>query len=24
NFKEYFFADATNESLKAVVKDIIG
>lgn len=23
NFKEYFFADATNESLKAVVKDII-
>ena len=24
NFKEYFFADATNESLKTVVKDIIG
>ena len=24
NFKEYFFADATNESLKAIVKDIIG
>ena len=24
NFKEYFFADATHESLKAVVKDIIG
>ena len=24
NFKEYFFADATTESLKAVVKDIIG
>ncbi len=24
NFKEYFFADATNESLKAVVKGIIG
>jgi len=24
NFREYFFADATNESLKAVVKDIIG
>ena len=24
NFKEYFFADATNESLKAVVKNIIG
>ena len=24
NFKEYFLADATNESLKAVVKDIIG
>lgn len=24
NFKEYFFADATNESLKAVVKDIVG
>ena len=24
NFKEYFFADATNESLKALVKDIIG
>ena len=24
NFKKYFFADATNESLKAVVKDIIG
>ena len=24
NFKEYFFADATNESLKAVVNDIIG
>ena len=24
NFKDYFFADATNESLKAVVKDIIG
>ena len=24
NFKEYFFADTTNESLKAVVKDIIG
>ena len=24
NFKEYFFADATNESLKADVKDIIG
>ena len=24
NFKEYFFADATNESLKAVVEKIIG
>ena len=24
NFKEYFFADATNESLKALVKGIIG
>ena len=24
NFKEYFFADATNESLKVVVKDIVG
>ena len=24
NFREYFFADATNESLKAVVKGIIG
>ena len=24
NFKEYFFADPTNESLKALVKDIIG
>ena len=24
NFKEYFFADATDENLKALVKGIIG